>query len=85
MFDLFDIVSPPITLFYRSKSQHTSIPGLLISIISMVFLTVVSIIISLDFFFKRNPNAYTYKKKFMIIGFMINAMVKMMPKKHINT
>ena len=62
MFDLFDIVSPPITLFYRSKSQHTSIPGLLISIISIVFLTVVSIIISLDFFFKRNPNAYTYKR-----------------------
>jgi hypothetical protein len=62
MFDLFDIVSPPITLFYRSKSQHTSIPGLLISIISIAFLTVVSIIISLDFFFKRNPNAYTYKR-----------------------
>jgi hypothetical protein len=62
MFDLLDIVSPPITLFYRGKNQHSSIPGLIISIISMVFLAVVSIIISLDFFFKRNPNAYTYKR-----------------------
>jgi hypothetical protein len=62
LFDLLDIVSPPITLFYRGKSQHSSIPGLLISLFSIVFLTVVSIIISLDFFFKKNPNAYTYKR-----------------------
>ena len=55
-----DFISPPITLYYRSYLKHSSIPSVIISVISIIALTVFSIIFSLDFICHRNPFAYYY-------------------------
>ena len=55
-----DFISPPITLYYRSNLKHSSIPSIIISLISIVALLVFSIIFSLDFICHKNPSAYYY-------------------------
>ena len=62
MFKYFDFISPKITLYYKGRLQHTSIPSILISILSVISITVFSIIFSLDFILRRNPTGFYYKR-----------------------
>ena len=56
-----DFISPRITLFYKGQLKHSSIPSVIISIISIITITVFSILFSLDFILRRNPTAFYYK------------------------
>ncbi len=62
MFHFLDFISPKITLYYKGHLQHTSIPSILISIISFISIIVFSIIFSLDFILKRNPIRFYFKR-----------------------
>jgi hypothetical protein len=62
MFHFLDFISPKITLYYKGELQHTSIPSILISILSVISIIVFSIIFSLDFILKRNPIGFYFKR-----------------------
>jgi len=62
IFMSFDFISPRITLFYKGQLKHSSIPSVFISIISVITITILSIIFSLDFILRRNPTAFYYKR-----------------------
>ena len=62
MFMSFDFISPRITLFYKGQLKHSSIPSVFISIISVISITILSIIFSLDFILRRNPTAFYYNR-----------------------
>ena len=57
-----DIISPKITLYYKGQTKHSSLPSQIISIITILALTVLSVIFSLDFFLKKNPTCFYYNR-----------------------
>jgi hypothetical protein len=58
----FDYISPKITLYYNNQKRHSSIISSIISLISLFLILLVSILLSFDFFFHKNPTAYFYRK-----------------------
>ena len=57
-----DIISPKITLYYKGQTKHSSLPSQIISIITLLTLTILSVIFSLDFFLKKNPTCFYYNR-----------------------
>ena len=55
-----DFISPPITLYYKGESKHTSKMSILLSFLSITTLLVLSIIYCLDFILHKNPTSYYY-------------------------
>ena len=67
--EYFDFVSPLITLYYKGLLKHSSIYSVIISILLIIAILVFSILFSLDFFLKRNPTTFFYRKFIYDAGF----------------
>ena len=59
----FDYITPLITLYYNGEDRHSSLFSGLISIIFSIIVIIICGYISIDFLFKKNPNAFYYKKQ----------------------
>ena len=67
--EYFDFVSPYITIYYKGFLKHSSIYSVIISLLFIIAVLVFSIIFSLDFFLKRNPTTFFYRKFIYDAGF----------------
>lgn len=67
-FYTFDLVSPPITLFYHGQTTHSSIISIIISFLAIIVLIILTIVFSLDFLLHKNPTTYYYRKYVEDIG-----------------
>ena len=67
--EYFDFVSPYITIYYKGFLKHSSISSVIISLLFIIAVLVFSIIFSLDFFLKRNPTTFFYRKFIYDAGF----------------
>ena len=59
-FEIFDILSPEITLFYKGKVHHSSIYSAILSLISIIIITFS--IIFLQDLKRKNPSAFFYNR-----------------------
>ena len=57
-----DVISPPITLYFRGEEKHHSILSGILSIISITIICVVSIYYALKFINRENPSAFYFNK-----------------------
>ena len=70
----FDMLSPPITLYYDEKSQHTSIFSGLLSIVVFIIVFIAAIYYFLIFIERSSPKAYFFNKYIADAGsFPVNA------------
>ena len=70
----FDFLSPPITLYFKGESVHSSIFSGILSIISYSVVIAFGIIYALDFVNRENPTAYFFNRYIENAGeFPINA------------
>ncbi len=70
----FDLLSPPITLFFKGEPQHPSIPSVILSIISYSLVLVATIYYFLGFINKDSPKAYFFTRYIEDAGyFPVNA------------
>jgi len=60
-FEIFDILSPEITLFYKGKVHHSSIYSAILSLISIIIIITFSIIFLQDLK-RKNPSAFFYNR-----------------------
>jgi len=60
--EYLDLISPSITFYYNGILKHSSLYSIIISVISLILILIFSIIFSLDFFLKRNPTTFFYRK-----------------------
>ncbi len=60
-FEMFDILSPEITLFYKGKVHHSSIYSAILSLISIMIIITFSIIFLQDLK-RKNPSAFFYNR-----------------------
>ena len=58
----FDIVSPPITLYYKGDSMHSSIFSGILTIIVYIIIFIFGIYYALEFIHKKNPTAFFFNK-----------------------
>ena len=58
----FDIVSPPITLYYKGDSMHSSIFSGILTIIVYIIIFIFGIFYALEFINKKNPTAFFFNK-----------------------
>lgn len=66
-----DFISPPITLYYKGESKHTSNISILLSFLSITTLLVLSVIYSLDFILHKNPTSYYHIRYIEDTGFFL--------------
>ena len=64
-----DFISPSISFYYNGFLKHTSIYSIIISLLSLIFILIFSVIFSLDFFLKKNPTTFFYRKFIYDAGF----------------
>ena len=64
-----DFISPSISFYYNGFLKHTSIYSIIISLLSLIFILIFSVLFSLDFFLKRNPTTFFYRKFIYDAGF----------------
>ena len=64
----FDYLSYPLTFFFNNYSSHPSIISGIITIIIFIICIILTLYLSLDFLFKRNPNSYTYNRVIYDVG-----------------
>ena len=57
-----DIITPPITLYFRGEEKHHSIWSGILSIISITIICVVSVYYALKFINRENPSAFFFNK-----------------------
>ena len=57
-----DLISPPITLYFKSSSSHISIYSGILSIISFLIIINISIYYILEFYHRKNPRAYFFNR-----------------------
>ena len=70
----FDLLSPPITLFFKGEPQHPSIPSVILSVISYSLVLVATIYYFLGFINKDSPKAYFFTRYIEDAGyFPVNA------------
>ena len=58
----FDMLSPPITLYFKGEDQHNSIFSAILSIIAYVLVVAAAIYYFLGFINKDNPKAYFFTR-----------------------
>ena len=61
-FSIVDIISPPITLYYKDESFHPSILSGILSIICYILMLSCAIYYLLEYFNKKNPTPYYYNR-----------------------
>ena len=57
-----DIISPEITLFYKTKRKHLNVPSGVLSLLGIIATVVIAIIYIVNFFKKKSPNIYFYTR-----------------------
>ena len=55
-----DYLSPPITFYYQGSLSHTSIVSGILSIISIIFILILTIYFSLELIQRKEPNAFYF-------------------------
>ena len=69
-----DMLSPPITLYYKGENNHSSIFSGILTVISYAIILAAGIYYALEFINKDNPTAYFYNRYMEDVGtFPINA------------
>ena len=58
----FDLLSPPITLYFRGQKKHHSIFSGVLTIISYIIILVFGVYYTLEFINRENPSAYFFNK-----------------------
>ena len=58
----FDLLTPPVTLYYKGELQHTSICSAIISILGYASSIVIGLLLSIDFFQKKNPTVFCFNR-----------------------
>ena len=72
-----DMLSPPITLYYKGENNHSSIFSGILTVISYAIILAAGIYYALEFINKDNPTAYFYNRYMEDVGtFPINASSK---------
>ena len=70
----FDMLSPPITLFYKGENNHSSILSAILTIIAYAIIIAAGIYYALIFINKESPTAYFFNRYVEDAGtFPINA------------
>ena len=64
-----DILSPKITFFQNGNQAHISSCGGFLTLIALLLCIVISILLSVDFLYKKNPTSNYYKKYEKEAGF----------------
>ena len=57
-----DMISPPITLFYKGENSHSSIFSGVLSLIYYIVIFIFGVYYSIEFIEKKNPTAYYFKR-----------------------
>ena len=69
-----DLLSPPITLFFKEEGQHSSIFSGILSFIAYVLVSIAGVYYFLDFIHKTSPKAYFFNRYINDAGtFPVNA------------
>ena len=58
----FDMLSPPITLYYKEEGQHSSIFSAILSIIAYTLVTIGGFYYGIQFINKESPKAYFFNR-----------------------
>ena len=58
----FDIISPPITLYYKGDNMHSSIFSGILTIVVYIITFIFGVYYALEFIYKKNPSAYFYNR-----------------------
>ena len=70
----FDMLSPPITLYYLGESKHSSISSAILTLIAYSIITAAGIYYALIFINKQSPTAYFFNRHVEDAGiFPVNA------------
>ena len=68
-FKSLDFLSPDITLFHNYQKAHVSTFSGILTILAYLICIIISIYFSTDFFLKKNPICFYYKKFNIEAGF----------------
>ena len=70
----FDMLSPPITLYYKGDNKHSSIFSALLSIVAYTIVFIFGVYYALEFINRENPTAYFFNRYIEDAGeFPVNA------------
>ena len=58
----FDLLTPPVTLYFKGELQHTSIVSAILSILAYLSSIVIGLLLSLDFFKRKNPTVFCFNR-----------------------
>ena len=61
-FKHFDMLSPPITLYFQGKRKHNSIFSGVLTIISYILILASGIYFILEFVKRQNPTTYFFNR-----------------------
>ena len=70
----FDMISPPITLYYKGDDKHQSLFSALLSIVAYIIVFIFGVYYALEFINRENPTAYFFNRYIEDAGeFPLNA------------
>ena len=70
----FDMLSPPITLYYKGDDKHQSLFSALLSIVAYIIVLIFGVYYALEFINRENPTAYFFNRYIEDAGeFPLNA------------
>ena len=58
----FDIISPPITLYFKGDSMHSSIFSGILAIVVYLIIFIFGVYYALEFIYKTNPTAFFFNR-----------------------
>ena len=58
----FDMLSPPITLYYKGDDKHPSIFSALLTIVAYTIVFIFGVYYALEFINRENPTAYFFNR-----------------------
>ena len=58
----FDVISPPITLYYKGDIMHSSIFSGILTIVVYIIIFIFGVYYALEFIYKKNPTAFFFNR-----------------------